>query len=317
MRKILSIDGGGIRGIVPAVVLAEIERRTGKRVSDLFDFFAGTSTGGMLALGLVKPETAHSPRYLAADLAALYEEYGGTIFHRPRWRKLLPSGNLLDEKYSVAGLESVLATYFADTPLRDAVKPVLVTAYETERRFPFFFRSHRASHQADYDFRMRDVARATSAAPTYFEPLRLKADESTDYYSLVDGGVFANNPAMCAWVDARAHFAGEQDFLMVSLGTGGLTRPIRYDKARHWGVARWAKPVLDIAFDGVSSTVDYQLRQLLPQRYHRLQPVLSPDQQDMDNASSGNMRSLKLLAEAFLRERTDEVDTICERLLAA
>ncbi|MBL8210676.1 MAG: patatin-like phospholipase family protein [Bryobacterales bacterium] len=315
MRKILSIDGGGIRGIIPALVLAHIEQRTGTRVSELFDLIAGTSTGGILALGLAKPANEHGPLYRASDLAALYEQYGSAIFNRPRWRTLLPSGNLLDEKYSVAGLEGVLKQYFGDTRLGEATTPVVVTAYETERRFPFFFRSERAREEISYNFRMADAARATSAAPTYFEPLRLDAATPADYYSLVDGGVFANNPALCAWVDARALFPGESEFLLVSLGTGALTRPIRYEAARHWGVARWAKPVLDIAFDGVSSTVDHQLRQLLPHRYHRLQPVLSPEQQDMDNASARNIRGLKLLAEAYIREREEQIEQLCLELL--
>lgn len=275
---------------------------------------AGTSTGGILALGLAKPANAHGPLYCASDLAALYEQYGSTIFGRPRWRTLLPSGNLLDEKYSVAGLEGVLTQYFGETRLGEATTPVLVTAYETERRFPFFFRSERAREESGYNFRMTEAARATSAAPTYFEPLRLDAEGPADYYSLVDGGLYANNPALCAWVEARTLFP-EDEFLVLSLGTGALTRPIPYEAARHWGVARWAKPVLDIAFDGVSSTVDHQLRQLLPHRYHRLQPVLSPEQQDMDNATPRNIRGLKLLAEAYIREREEDIEQLCLKLL--
>src|SRR6266849_5514369 len=102
---------------------------------------------------------------------------------------------------------------------------------------------------------MRKAARATSAAPTYFEPLKIESGAATGYYALVDGGLFANNPALCALVEARTLF-GNDDILLVSLGTGASTRPLSYRKTKHWGVAGWAKPVLDIAFDGVSSTVD-------------------------------------------------------------
>lgn len=309
MRKVLSIDGGGIRGIVPALVLARIERQTCKPAAGLFDLIAGTSTGGILALGLVKPDAQGNPQYPAEALAGLYEERGGTIFSRPAWRRWLGGG------YPIEGIESVLEAYFGDARLRNALADVLVTSYEIERRFPFFFRSSMARADAGYDFPMKQAARATSAAPTYFEPLKIETGGAAGYYALVDGGLYANNPAMCALVEARRMF-GQEDVMLVSLGTGSLTRPLPVDAARRWGLARWAKPVLDIAFDGVSSTVDYQLRLLLEKRYCRFQPALDPRLQDMDDASRANVRGLKLLAEALIRQRADDLDALCETLVS-
>ena len=171
-----------------------------------------------------------------------------------------------------------------------------------------------------YDFPMRQVARATSAAPTFFEPVKIPAEGPTGYYALVDGGLYANNPALCALVEARSLF-GDEPLLVVSLGTGALTRPIVYEDARHWGLARWAKPVLDIAFDGVSSTVDYQLQRMLrhqageQQRYYRFQPILDPGLTDMDDTSPRNIRRLKLLPEAMLRDRHQDLITLAAALL--
>src|SRR5690606_16525947 len=131
---------------------------------------------------------------------------------------------------------------------------VIITAYEIERRIPWFFRSERAKVRPDYDFPIKQVARATSAAPTYFEPCRIATEDGEDYYALVDGGVFANNPTMCAYVDARiAH--PDADFLVVSLGTGGLTRPYHYDDVCGWGMLHWVQPVINILMQGVSETV--------------------------------------------------------------
>jgi patatin-like phospholipase/acyl hydrolase len=311
LRKILSIDGGGIRGIIPALVLRKMERWTGKPVSAMFDLIAGTSTGGILALGLSKSGAGGRPQFAAEDLAVLYEQHGQRIFGRPIWRRFLPIGNLLDEKYQAGGIEQVLEEYFGDERLKNALKPVLITSYEIERRVPFFFRSHKALTDPAYDFPMRLVARATSAAPTYFEPLRIETGGATGYYALVDGGVFANNPALCALVEAQRLYPGDE-YLMVSLGTGTLTRPLPYEKVRRWGVGQWAKPVLDIAFDGLSSTVDFQLRSLLgPKRYFRFQATLDPSQERMDNAARGNMRGLKLLAEWMMRDRERELELAC------
>lgn len=316
--RILSIDGGGIRGVVPARILAEIEKRTGKPAGLLFDMIAGTSTGGILALGLAKPGPDGLPQYSSEQLMSIYHEHGKDIFARGKWAWLRPLALLFEEKYPAAGLERVLEQYFGDTRLRDASTEVLITGYEIERRFPFFFRSRKAKEDASYDFPMKHVARATSAAPTYFEPLRLEAGSAAGYYALIDGGVFANNPAMCALVEAQA--TQREAGLLVSLGTGVLTRPLAFEKARKWGLAKWAKPVLDIALEGVASTVDYQLRHVLPRtaegrrRYYRFQPSLSPEQERMDNASPENMRSLALLAEALVREHSEEIDDLCAQL---
>ena len=318
--RVLSIDGGGIRGVVPAVILSEIEQLTGKPVAESFDLIAGTSTGGILALALTIPGPGGRPRYSARDLIALYEKEGTRIFHRPKWHWLRPLRILLKEKYPVDGLEAVLAEYFGDCRLKDAVTEVIVTSYETERRFPFFFKSRHAKTKAGYDFPMKEIARATSAAPTYFEPLKLPAGDSTDYYSLIDGGTYANNPALCGFVEAKAIYADREDFLVVSVGTGELTKQLPYDEIKGWGLANWARPILNLVFDGVSSTVDYQLQQLLSprqdgsRRYWRFQVRLDDQTDDMDNASEENIRALKLLAEGVLRERSQDLKALCEQL---
>ncbi len=322
MKAILSIDGGGIRGVVPALVLAQLEEYVGMPVARMFDLIAGTSTGGILALALAKPAFDGQPEYTAANLVSLYENYGRLIFQRPFWRRFRPLRLLFEEKYDARGIEMVLDCYFGGCRLKSALTNVLVTSYEIERRFPFFFRSNVAAQTASYDFPMKVVARATSAAPTFFEPVKIEAEGPTGYYALVDGGLYANNPALCAVVEARALF-GDEPLLVVSLGTGALTRPICYEDARHWGLARWAKPVLDIAFDGVSSTVDYQLQRMLrqeagqPPMYYRFQPVLDPGLTDMDDTSPRNMRRLKLLTEAMLRDRHGEMISLAAALLGA
>ena len=318
--KILSIDGGGIRGVIPAMVLAQIESLTGKPVSELFDLIAGTSTGGVLALALAKPGRTGSPYYSAGEMVLLYEREGRRIFHQPALAKLLSIGNLVEEKYPSEGIEDVLEEYFGETRLKDALNDVLITSYETERRLPFFFKSRNARTREGHDYPMKAVARATSAAPTYFEPLKLDADDLRDYYSLIDGGVYANNPSLCGYVEAKTLYPGREDVVFVSLGTGELTRPLRYDDARDWGLAGWAKHILNVVLDGVSSTVDYQLRQLLPahpdgvRRYWRFQVRLNEDNEAMDDARQENIRSLKLLAEGLIRDRSDDLKSLCEAL---
>ena len=318
--KILSIDGGGIRGIIPAMVLAEIETRTQRHIARLFDLIAGTSTGGILALGMTIPRSPGGPLYSARHLVDLYEHQGRRIFSRSLFRKLFACDNLTWKKYSSTGIEQVLREYFGDARLCQAVTDVLITSYEIERRFPFFFKSTNARQRPDYDFPARDVARATSAAPSYFEPMKLITSTS-EHYTLIDGGVFANNPAACALVEARSTYSEANGYLVVSLGTGSLAQSLPLNLARYWGSARWAVPLLNIVFDGVSSTVDHQLRQLLPddspggRRYYRFQTTLDGHNHSLDNGSPANITALKGLAQELIERESEALNELCEALL--
>jgi patatin-like phospholipase/acyl hydrolase len=223
--RILSIDGGGIRGIIPATVLAELELRTGRRIAEMFDLIAGTSTGGILALALTRPGHGGTPIYTAEELIGLYVEEGPEIFSRSIWHRVHSAEGLLDEKYPSGGLERAFHRYLGDARLSDSLTGVLVTAYEIEQRHTFFFKSSKARADAADDYAMRDAAQATSAAPTYFQPVRIDRGPDRPYLALVDGGVFANNPAMCAYAEA-VKGRPDADVLLVSLGVGwsGPTR---------------------------------------------------------------------------------------------
>lgn len=314
--KILSIDGGGIRGIIPAMILAEIEKITGRPISSMFDLIAGSSTGGIIALALVKPGNEGNPKYRAQDTIKIYEKEGREIFSRTFLHKVKSLGSLTDQKYPSAGIESVLQRYFNDTMLSEALTDVLLATYDIERRKPFFFKSTYAKNpkKIGYDFLMKVAARATSAAPTYFEPAKIDIGGFEDYYALIDGGVVANNPAMCAYVEARTMFPQHkaEDFFLLSIGTGSVTHRIPYEDAQNWGLAGWAKPILSAVYDGVSQSVDYQLKQLLStQRYYRLQTKLDEENDDMDDASPKNIKDLKILAEHLIWEKKDTINTIC------
>jgi uncharacterized protein len=176
--NILAIDGGGIRGIIPAMFLAEIERRTQHRIAELFDLIAGTSTDGLLALGLKVPQRRRSaqPRYEASQLISFYEEDGKEVFHS-FWRDVVSLHGLMEERYPSEPIERVLQKYLgAHTRLSQPLTDVLITGYELETCRPFFFtrRKARAKRGEQFDPRMWEVAQSTTAAPAYFAPFQLK-----------------------------------------------------------------------------------------------------------------------------------------------
>ena len=233
VKRVLSLDGGGIRGIIPALVIAHLERQMGAPASELFDLIVGTSTGGILALGLALQDEQGRPLLAAKRMVALYERHGGEIFERSLWRKLRTAGGLFEEAYSHEALETILQRYFGEKRLSDCGTPVMVTSYDIEHRKTVFIKSWHSDHS---ELLCAEASRATSAAPTYFEPVNLEWAEQSR--TLIDGGVFINSPAVSAYAEARKLFPDEP-IAMLSLGTGELTRSIPYDEARTWGSALW------------------------------------------------------------------------------
>jgi patatin-like phospholipase/acyl hydrolase len=321
--RILSIDGGGIRGIIPAMVMAEIEKRTEMPIHKLFDLIAGTSTGGVLALGVTTPhpDDPTQAKFTAKQGVELYEQQGHRIFDHSLLQKFRSGWNITDEKYPSAAVETVLKESFGDAYLHEALTNVLITSYEIERRIPWFFHSSRAKVDPNYDFKVWQVARATSAAPTYFEPAKIEVGGLERYYALVDGGMFANNPAMCALVEARTTHPETPNVLVVSLGTGQASRRIPYDEAKNWGLVKWVQPIVDILIHGVGDTIDFQMRQLLPeldgkQCYYRFDAQLTDDHtEDLDNTDPDNIRALGLVGEKVIDENNAALGVLCKQLV--
>jgi patatin-like phospholipase/acyl hydrolase len=295
VRRVLSIDGGGIRGIIPAMVIASIEKKMGKPARELFDLMVGTSTGGILALGLSRPGSGRQAQFSARRVVKLYEEQGDKIFEYSLWRKLRTVGGILEESYSHEVLEGILGKYFAGATLGDCEVPTMVTSYDIQNRRTVFLKSWHADHQPVL---CRDAARATSAAPTYFEPKPLDTGDVTSV--LIDGGIFMNSPSVSAYAEARKLFP-EDPIAVLSLGTGELTRPIAFEAARTWGSALWVMSLLDCMFDGVSKAADHQMQLFLGERYQRLQATLETASDDMDDASEENVRNLKYTARELIK----------------
>lgn len=310
MFKILSIDGGGIRGIIPARVLAEIEAQTGKRIAEMFNLICGTSTGGILALSLVCPGAHGKPKYRARDLVELYEEHAGKIFPSGYWGQTDNLQNYYQPRYSPEGLRDVLREYLQDVPLKDALTDVLIPSYEIERRVPFFFKSRKARGRVTHDFLMCDVALATSAAPTYFPPHKIQTRPTDERFVLVDGGVFANNPTLCGFVEAKKNYDEQADELFIlSIGTGARTTSLWYEESKDWGRIGWAQPVIEIAMDAVSNTVHYQMNELRrydPKLdYHRFQVRLDAENDKLDDTNERKLRVYSFIGEVMVRENQD------------
>lgn len=307
MVSVLSIDGGGVRGVIPLTFLIELEKRSGKRICELFDLIAGTSTGGIIAASLTIPSAQGGAKYSAKDVRNAYFEYGDTVFHRSLFRFVRTLGGLLAPKYSPRNLERLLYQFMGEAYLHETLTDILVSSYDMASSTPWFFKSSFAkAHRAlEDDPLLTQVVRATTAAPTYFPPLRMES------HCFIDGGVFASNPALCALAEARRLYPEETHFFIVSLGTGLVVhnRPCR--KIEGWGIAGWAVPITDVMLNSSSASIDYEMRTLVgSQNYTRFQVQLDKDANDMDDASKENMLQLEMLAKQEAELQSGAIDRI-------
>lgn len=258
--KILALDGGGIRGVITARILKEIEAQVQKPLNQYFDLIAGTSTGSIVAAGLV---TGMSPD----QLIGIYQKEGGKIF-QPSWQRNLMKW-LRGPKYSNQGLIEVLQSHLQHKEFGEiqfghlsqlSQAKLLILAYDTLFRNTTFFVSHlpEAQQRWYYDAKLWEVCASSAAAPTFFPPYEFKwredpknADGDEWKFPHVDGGVAANDPALAA----LGHVLGIEkqkleDIAILSVGTGKTTEPLEYKQVQNWGMLSWASHIPDVFMGG-------------------------------------------------------------------
>ncbi|MDE2104819.1 MAG: patatin-like phospholipase family protein [Patescibacteria group bacterium] len=286
MKKILCIDGGGMRGYLPVAILVELEARTGRRCSELFDGIWGTSIGG-IAAGLLGSGVP------AKDVLKFFTDDGPKIFKK-RFGHWI---GVFGPRYSARVIEAVLAKRFEGCEPRTRLG---LTVFDLATQSPYFFKfGPHLKHLVP----LWQAARATSSAQIYFPAFHAFLPDGEHVFW--DGGNVANNPAVCALADAKRHWSHHR-IVMLSLGCGtprvddgqtlAAARKLVNTDAFHNGLATMAT-----LFEADSEEVDYQMRQFLGEHYVRIQPLL--DQMlPMDDATPAGLQNLRDAAVNAVRD---------------
>jgi patatin-like phospholipase/acyl hydrolase len=299
--NILSLDGGGIRGVATAMFLSQLEKELGNKLYDKFDLFAGTSTGALIALNIAANKAT------GENCVQLYRaENAQTIMDKSFWDEHLPMQN--QPKYDGKGKKKILKEVFKDKRILDVKKPVLITAYDIILRQIVVFKS-KGGFDADYNPKLVEVANATTAAPTYFPTVKSKDDPNR---WLVDGGLSANNPSMCALAEAlKTHSPDE--IKVLSIGTGIQTRgKEKADElgreSQEWGGIGWlTHGLIDHLFAGNTTATDYHCKQILGDNYVRVDGPLEYCKDDLDDVSQGNIDNLKRMGREWFEQFGEDV----------
>ncbi|XP_010446706.1 PREDICTED: patatin-like protein 3 [Camelina sativa] len=353
---ILSIDGGGIRGIIPGTILAYLESQLqeldGKeaRLVDYFDVIAGTSTGGLIVGMLVAQGEGQSggdsgnrnrprPLFEAKEIVPFYLKHSPEIFPQPRgsfgWvetLRRLVRGPKFNGKY----LHNLIEGFLGDTKLTQSLTNVVIPSFDIKKLQPVIFSSYQAVTDRAMDAKLSDICISTSAAPTYFPAHRFTNEDNEGHkheYNLIDGGIAANNPTLCAIAQVTKQIIKKNPamgdispldftrFLVISIGTGSIRNQDKYnaEMASSWGLLSWvfangSTPILDCYNEAIHDMVDFHCSVVFKalrseKNYLRIDDyTLKGDLGSVDISTENNMEGLVEVGEALLKKRVSRVN---------
>ena len=308
--KILAIDGGGIKGLYSSTILEHLEKKHGVSCSDCFDMLCGTSTGGMITLGL-------SLKLPAADMSQIYSERGKEIFPTQNKYFGLFKQALWGGKFSDQPLRRVLQDTFGERKLSESNNLLCIPSYSITDARPWIFKYDHIEGDLDRDkiSLYVDVALATSAAPTYFPIAELPSYNNKQF---IDGGVWANNPSQVGLIEALTHFVGPgkpyNSVQILSVSSLNNTSGKPTGLSRHRSFVRWRNDLFETSLIGQSNFTNYFLSQLhalteVPIEYIRIpsEPI-SAEQQHLIQLDVATPRAIQLI-----KGKGNERGTICSK----
>ncbi|CAL8102138.1 unnamed protein product [Prunus armeniaca] len=344
---VLSIDGGGIRGIIPGTILqfleSELQKLDGEeaRLADYFDVIAGTSTGGLVTAMLTTPDENNRPLFAAKDINDFYLKHCPKIFPQDSNYTLI--GEAMDMVKSVSGpkydgkyLHKIVKEILGDIRLSDTLTNVIIPTFDIKRLQPMVFSSYEEKKNTSINALLSDICIGTSAAPTYLPAHHFETKTSTGEsrdFDLIDGGVAANNPALVAISEVTKEIhQGNSDFfairsteygrfLVISLGTGSAKSEEKYnaDDAAKWGLLGWltkggSTPLVDVFTQASGDMVDFHLATVFQaldceKNYLRIQDdTLEKTVSSVDIATQENLNNLIKVGEKLLKKPVSRVN---------
>ncbi|EEF52445.1 patatin-like protein 2 [Ricinus communis] len=344
---ILSIDGGGIRGLIPTTILSFLESELQKldgeeaRIADYFDVIAGTSTGGLVTAMLTAPDENNRPLFAAKDIKDFYLNHCPKIFPQPKWPlfsqvKKVVKG-ISGPKYNGKYLHGLVREKLGKRRLHETLTNIVIPTFDIKQLQPTIFSSYEVKKQPSLDALLSDICISTSAAPTYLPAHYFETKEKQTgkvrEFNLIDGGVAANNPALVAIGEVTKEILGGNSdffpikpmdygrFLVISIGTGSPKAARKYNaiKASKWGVLGWlnsggSTPLVDVFTQASSDMVDYHLSAVFQalhseQHYLRIQDdTLNGKESSVDIATKSNLKNLVKIGERLLKKPVSRVN---------
>lgn len=315
---ILSIDGGGLRGVVPLTILSEVQRRitNNPELWKCFDLVAGTSTGGLITSAMTLGDRATGKaKYSLNDILNVYINRGQEIFpQRNAFGKLFHKiRDIARPTFDDDGIAKVFRDVLGKSKISDCLTKIMVSTYDLNNNIPLFFKSIDHLENPALDAELYDICRATSAGPTYLPTYRFNYPKNPDkelpHRNCIDGGVYVNNPSLAAlseFIKNFKHYDSSiekkehidfKNIYVLSIGTGTYSSSIKDDESANKGELYWAKNISDIMMRGVNKTTHYEMSEMMEEgNYLRL--TINIDNEKHSDMSDSSQDTIDYLINA-------------------
>lgn len=347
MKKLLNIDGGGVRVYLPLLILNYIEKKTQRKISDLFDYFAGVSSSSILISALLT-------HYTIDELLYIYKSLSKKIFNKSYYYTLSSGFGLFNSKYPDNNLNKELEEFFKDYRLCDVKKPLCILTYNLQDSKPLCFYSYKNHNTLP----LWQVIRGSTSAPTYFLPYKIELNDDIEYnintnnnnetncnehfdlinsnldipnfhindsnidpqdikeiktYNLIDGGMVSNNLSELTYINALSYFGNKEEFIQLSLGTGNYIHQYNTTPSGLWN---WSSNIMDVLFTASSSYILKSMKKLSKfinlNNFHRID-IMLPHNILLDDYNAFD--DMDDIFNDWLKDNKDMLDDICEKLV--
>jgi len=325
---ILSIDGGGIRGIVPAAILSYLEKEIQKiqkdyriKIGNLVDFVAGTSTGSIVGSMMLIPNHKKYPKYTMDEIVQMYFDMGDDVFKNHFWHNIKTLWGLLGPKFPSSNIEPLLLKEIGFCKLEDLVKPCMFSGYDIEKRKVIFYTNNDINKKYK-NYYVKDIIRGSTSIPSYFPPARFK--DGVNVNTIIDGGVFANNPSLAAYIEVSKTLSENMNphkMIVISLGTGDINhKSYSYKKTKKWGKTQWLMPIIDVLLASHSEVTSYEMEKLFKaynssENYKRINPPIIFGDSNALNGSKENLTNLLKDTNNYINDNKEMLNDLVMKIL--
>lgn len=311
--RILTLDSGGIRGIISAYSLMYLEKKSGKPISELFDLIVGVSTGAVQAAMLTIPNAKHQPRYSAEQVLAYYEHDAPAMLQPSLWWRVRSLGGLIKPKTNTSQIYQGIQQETQNLKLSDLLSHVIILTYDLNNARFVKLDNLEAAADPSKNFRLTDAVYSAISAPIAIAPREITNLPDTKKYLLVDGGLANTNPAASALLIASRLYPDRPKYLL-SLGNGQKIPQLNDADLKNWGLLQWSRPLIDILFNTRNNTthillaIFYQQHLMHLDHYLPVVPVLKPDIQHSFEGSSNEIGQLKAIGQSTVEHYQQQLD---------
>ncbi len=314
--RVLSVDGGGTRGLIPARVLQELEKKTGQPIAELFDLLIGSSSGAITVSVLTLPDEQGRPQFSAQDVVDLYMQNSGKIFYAPWLHRIMSLNGLIAPKYLAESKHEVFEARAGDAKFSDLMKPVMIPALDYVSVKPVLFRNW----VSDSDYFIADILSGATSPPAIFAPITIQSLDHKHEHVLVDGAMFLDSPAIEAWIQANQIFPNHE-FIIVSLGTGYINPKTFTPASRDWGLLQWSSELMSLLLSSHIRFVDHRMDELVRvgdfaiADYYRFNLPVNVYSANAFSGTPETLAKINEYADRLIDEQQEQLDEVANRLM--